>query len=168
MREERICRTVFLCRIAAAVLLFCAAVGLCVYATVWLPKNIDGQAGGAGAFAAALGAGLALAAVIAVIYLICAVLTVVLLCAAVFSVKEHKYSPLNAEGGSRKRHLGYRIAADALFVIAAAALLAIGIPFGAAALCPVLVAAFGAACAAAAEAVQTVAIRRKGREGAQQ
>ena len=133
----------------------CSAVWVCVYALALLPGKIaEMGAEGMGAVIGILGAGIAIAVVIVILMLIACVLTVLLLCALALVVKERKYSPYNESGETdKKKYIGFRIAADVIFVLAAAVLLWIAVPFGVWGLPSTLTAGLGFLSAVAAEIV---------------
>ncbi len=149
----KVCKSVFWLKLASVICFICSAAWVCVYALALLPGKIAETGGeGMGAVIGAFGAGLAIAVVIAILLLIACVLTVLLLCALALIVKERKYSPYNERGETnKKKYIGFRIAADVIFVLAAAVLLLIAIPFGAWGLPSTLMAGLGILSAVAAE-----------------
>ena len=151
----KVCKSVFWLKFASVICFICSAVWVCVYALALLPGKIaEMGAEGMGAVIGILGAGIAIAVVIVILMLIACVLTVLLLCALALVVKERKYSPYNESGETDiKKYIGFRIAADVIFVLAAAVLLWIAVPFGVWGLPSTLTAGLGFLSAVAAEIV---------------
>ena len=161
MSERKFCQINFWLKLCCAILLFIAAVWLCIYASVYLPQKIGAQASGAGAFVAIFGTGIAIAVAISVTFLISAGSIVLSLSAVIFAVKEYKYSPLNINGeNNNKRYLGFRIASDALLALSAVVLLSLAISFGPAALLSLFSSILSIVLIIAAEIMQEINLRR--------
>lgn len=151
----KVCKSVFWLKFASVICFICSAVWVCVYALALLPGKIaETGAEGVGAVIGVLGAGIAIAVVIVILMLIACVLMALLLCALALVVKERKYSPYNESGETdKKKYIGFRIAADVIFVLAAAVLLWIAVPFGVWGLPSTLTAGLGFLSAVVAEIV---------------
>ena len=162
MSDRRFCQIVFWLKLCSAILLFIAAVWLCIYASVYLPQKIGTRASGAGAIFAIFGAGVAVAVVIALTLLISAGVIILLVCAVIFIAKERSHSPFN-EGSNNhpKRYLGFRIAADIVLSLSSVIVLFFSISFGVGALISSLFTAFSIVLVVVAEIMQGMNLRRK-------
>ena len=82
---------------------------------------------------------------------------VLLLCNIIFVVKECKYSPYNEnEDYNRKKYIGFRIAGDVIYAVAAIVLIWLSVSFGIQGLPSLLTAVIGIMATLAAEILAKV------------
>lgn len=131
MKRSKVCRSIFGLKLAAIGCFFCSAVWLCMFAMFILPGRIASTgAEGPGAIVSIFGVGVAIAVVIAITMLFTAGILVLLLCNVLFVVKECKHSPYNENGeDNRKKYIGFRIAGDVIYAVAAIVLIWLSVSF---------------------------------------
>lgn len=158
MKRSKVCRSIFGLKLAALGCFFCSAVWLCMFALFILPGRISSSGGeGAGAIIVGFGVGVAIAVVIALTMMIAVAVLVLLLCNIIFVVKECKYSPYNEnEDFNRKKYIGFRIAGDVIYAVAAIVLIWLSISFGIQGLPSLLTAVIGIMATLAAEILAKV------------
>ena len=164
MDETKIRRRVFALKLAAVGLNVFSALWLCVYAFCFFPKTMQAQPDSlVGIFAVAVASGLAVAVILSVILLASAAAVLLVGCGCIFICKERQYSPLGGKN-VRSRFLICRIVGDVLLAAAGLILLVFGFSLGSAALLPMLAsliaALAGLATTAAAEILQSLALKR--------
>ena len=131
MKRSKVCKSIFGLKLAALGCFFCSAVWMCMFAIFILPERIASSgAEGPGAIVGIFGVGVAIAVVIAITMMFTVGILVILLCNVVFVAKECKYSPYNENGeNNRKKYIGFRIAGDVIYAVAAIVLIWLSVSF---------------------------------------
>lgn len=153
MKRSKVCKSIFGLKLAALGCFFCSAVWMCMFAIFILPGRIASSgAEGPGAIVAIFGVGVAIAVVIAITMMFTVGILVLLLCNVIFVAKECKYSPYNENGeNNRKKYIGFRIAGDVIYAVAAIVLIWLSVSFKIEGLPSLLTAALGIMAALTAE-----------------
>ena len=153
MGKLKVCRSIFGFKLAALGCFFCSAVWLCIFALFILPDRIASSGGeGAGAIVVGFGVGVAIAVVITITIMIAVGVLVLLFFNIIFVVKERNYSPYNEkEDYNRKKYIGFRIAGDVIYAVAAIVLIWLSVSFGIQGLPSLLTAVLGFLATLAAE-----------------
>lgn len=153
MKRSKVCKSIFGLKLAALGCFFCSAVWMCMFAIFILPGRIASSgAEGPGAIVAIFGVGVAIAVVIAITMMFTVGILVILLCNVIVVAKEFKYSPYNENGeNNRKKYIGFRIAGDVIYAVAAIVLIWLSVSFKIEGLPSLLTAALGIMAALTAE-----------------
>lgn len=163
MKRSKVCKSIFGLKLAALGCFFCSAVWMCMFAIFILPGRIASSgAEGPGAIVAIFGVGVAIAVVIAITMMFTVGILVLLLCNVIFVAKECKYSPYNENGeNNRKKYIGFRIAGDVIYAVAAIVLIWLSVSFKIEGLPSLLTAALGIMAALTAEILQKFFEKRR-------